>query len=139
MRALNPATDLPYTQTRDVPDFGVRFDADKRPLSESVNGRSDKTFWGNSDNFDDRDTRMTTAIFTHKFNDDTQIRTQIRDADYKRGYWAKTPGNVLPTNNNKIGGNVTRKMHYETLNLQSDFSTKFNLAGMQHEFLSGVE
>ena len=128
-----------YTQTRDVPDFGIRFDADKRPMSESANGRSDKTFWGNSDNFDDSDTRMTTAIFTHKFNDDTQIRTQIRDADYKRGYWAKTPGNVLPTNNNKIGGNVTRKMHYETLNLQSDFSTKFNLAGMQHEFLSGVE
>jgi len=128
-----------YTQTRDVPDFGVRFDADKRPLSESVNGHSDKTFWGNSDNFDDSDTRMTTAIFTHKFNDDTQLRTQIRDADYKRGYWAKTPGNVLPTNNNEIGGNVTRKMHYETLNLQSDFSTKFNLPGMQHEFLSGVE
>jgi catecholate siderophore receptor len=128
-----------YTQTRDVPDFGVRFDADHRPLNESTNGRSDKTFWGNSDNFDDSDTRMTTAIFTHKFSEDTQLRTQIRDADYKRGYWAKTPGNDLPTEDNKIGGNVTRKMHYETLNLQSDFSTKLDLAGMEHEVLTGVE
>jgi catecholate siderophore receptor len=128
-----------YTQTRDVPDFGIRFDTDKRPLSDSANGRSDKTFWGNSDNFDDSDTRMTTAIFTHKFSEDTQLRTQIRDADYKRGYWAKTPGTVLPTEDNKIGGNVTRKMHYETLNLQSDFSTKLDLAGMKHEVLTGVE
>ncbi len=128
-----------YTQTRDVPDFGVRFDADKRPLSESANGRSDKTFWGNSDNFDDSDTRITTAIFTHKFSEDTQLRTQIRDADYKRGYWAKTPGNVVPTDSNKIGGNVTRKMQYETLNLQTDFSTKLDLAGMKHEVLAGAE
>jgi catecholate siderophore receptor len=127
-----------YTQTRDVPDFGIRFEA-RRPLNESTNGRSDKTFWGNSDNFDDSDTRITTGIFTHKFSEDTQLRTQIRDADYKRGYWAKTPGTVLPTNNNKIGGNITRKMHYETLNLQSDFSTKFDLAGMKHEALAGVE
>ena len=127
-----------YTQTRDVPDYGIRFE-NRRPLNSSTNGRSDKTFWGNSDNFDDSDTRMTTAIFTHKFSEDTQLRTQIRDADYKRGYWAKTPGTVLPTNNNIIGGNVTRKMHYETLNLQSDFSTKLDLAGMQHEVLTGVE
>jgi catecholate siderophore receptor len=128
-----------YTQTRDVPDYGIRFDTDHRPLSDSTNGRTDKTFWGNSDNFDDSDTRMTTAIFTHKFSEDTQLRTQIRDADYKRGYWAKTPGTVVPTEDNKIGGNVTRKMHYETLNLQSDFSTKLDLAGMQHEVLTGVE
>ena len=34
-----------YTQTRDVPDFGIRFDAYKRPLNDSANGRTDKTFW----------------------------------------------------------------------------------------------
>lgn len=128
-----------YTQTRDVPDFGVRFDVDRKPLNNSTNGRTDKTFWGNSDNFDDSDTRMTTAIFTHKFSNDTQIRTQIRNADYQRGYWAKTPGTVLPTEDNKIGGNVTRKMHYETFNVQSDFSTKLDIAGMKHEVLTGVE
>ena len=127
-----------YTQTRDVPDFGVRFE-NKRPINNGSNGRTDRTFWGNDDNFDDSDTRITTGIFTHKFTDDTQIRTQLRHAEYKRGYWAKTPNTLLPTENNSIGGNVTRKMHYETINLQSDFSTKFDLAGMGHEFLTGVE
>jgi len=127
-----------YTQTRDLPDYGIRFE-NTRPVTDGSNGRTDKTFWGNSDNFDDSDTRMTTGIFTHKFTDDTQIRTQLRHAEYKRGYWAKTPNTLLPTENNSVGGNVTRKMHYETLNLQSDFSTKLDIAGMKHQVLAGAE
>lgn len=128
-----------YTQTRDVPDFGIRFDTNKRPLSSSSNGRSDRTFWGSNNNFDDSDTRITTGIFTHKFDDDTQLRTQLRHANYKRSYWAKTPGTTLPLDNDRLGGNVTRIMDYETLNLQSDFSTKFELAGMKHQLISGIE
>ena len=127
-----------YTQTRDVPDFGVRFE-NTRPVNHGSNGRTDKTFWGNSDNFDDSDTRITTGIFKHKFTDDTQLRTQLRHAEYKRGYWAKTPNALLPTENNSVGGNVTRKMHYETVNLQSDFSTKLDIAGMKHQVLAGAE
>lgn len=127
-----------YTQTRDLPDWGIRFE-NKRPLNSSTNGRSEKTLWSNSDNFDDSDTRMTTGIFTHKFTEDTQIRTQLRHADYKRGYWAKTPAATLPVENSSVGGNVTRKMDYETVELQTDFSTKFDLAGMKHEFVSGLE
>nr|WP_223261323.1 TonB-dependent receptor [Methylophilus medardicus] len=128
-----------YTQTRDVPDFGIRFGTNKRPLSDSPNGRSDRTFWGSNNNFDDSDTRITTGIFTHKFDDDTQLRTQLRHANYKRSYWAKTPGTTLPLDNDRLGGNVTRIMDYETLNLQSDFSTKFELAGMKHQLISGIE
>jgi catecholate siderophore receptor len=30
-------------------------------------------------------------------------------------------------------------MHYQTQSVQSDFSTKFNLAGFEHQFLTGVE
>lgn len=127
-----------YTQTRDVPDFGVRFE-NRRPINNGSNGRTEKTFWGSEDNFDDSDTRMTTGIFTHKFSEDTQLRTQLRHASYQRGYWAKTPAVTLPVENNSVGGNVTRKMDYETVNLQTDFSTKFDLAGMKHEFVSGLE
>jgi len=127
-----------YTQTRDVPDFGVNF-VNKRPANNASNGRTDKTFWGASNNFDDSDTRITTGIFTHKFTDDTQLRTQYRHAEYDRGYWAKTPNVLLPTINSSVGGNVTRKMNYETDTLQSDFSTKFDFVGMKHQFLAGVE
>jgi len=127
-----------YTQTRDVPDFGINF-VNKRPANSASNGRTDQTFWGASNNFDDSDTRITTGVFTHKFNEDTQIRTQYRHAEYERGYWAKTPNVLLPRPENRIGGNVTRNMAYETDTLQSDFAKKFDFMGMKHQFLAGVE
>lgn len=142
------------TQTRDVPDYGVSF-FNKRPVDRTVSNGTidDRTFFGGDKTFDDSDTRMTTAIFTHKFSPNTQLRTQLRSADYERAYWAKTPSNlVLPTAtlaNRPAGctlpatqncsGNATRKSDYETLNFQSDFSTKFDLGGMKHEVLAGFE
>lgn len=131
-----------YTQTRDVPDFGIRFVA-THPLNNASNGASDRTFWGARNNFDDSDTRVTTGIFTHKFSEDTQLRTQLRSGTYNRAYWAKLPPNVpapdFPTSNSSVGQNQARYLNYETLNLQSDFSTKFDLAGMKHSLLTGVE
>lgn len=127
-----------YTQTRDVPDYGIGF-VNGRPANNEANGRTDRTFWGGDKNFDDSDVRITTGIFTHKFSEDTQLRTQLRSASYERGYWAKTPNVNLPKADYSVGGNPTRFMDYDTINLQSDFSTKFKLAGMQHQFLAGVE
>ncbi|MDP1766370.1 MAG: TonB-dependent receptor [Methylotenera sp.] len=130
-----------YTQTRDVPDFGVSF-FNKRPVDRTVAAGSidDSVFYGGDKNFDDSETAISTAIFTHKFSKDTEWRTQLRRADYERGYWAKTPSNaIMPSANYSVGGNQTRDMEYETLNLQTDFSTKFDIAGMNHQVLTGLE
>jgi catecholate siderophore receptor len=130
-----------YTQTRDVPDFGISF-VNKRPIDRAVaTGKiDDSTFYGGDRNFDDSDTRVTTGIFTHKFSEDTQLRTQIRDASYERAYWAKTPNAAsAPNAALGIGGNQVRTLDYDTLTLQSDFSTKFKFAGMKHQLLAGAE
>lgn len=130
-----------YTQTRDVPDYGISF-LNKRPVDTTVaTGKiDDKVFFGGNQNFDDSDTRITTGIFTHKFSKDTQLRTQLRYADYERAYWTKTPSNsVAPTATLGSGGNPNRISDYDTLSFQSDFSTKFNIANMPHELLAGVE
>lgn len=134
-----------YTQTRDVPDFGISF-FNKRPANHTVaTGKiDDKVFYGGNQNFDNSDTRVTTGIFTHKFSEDTQLRTQLKSASYHRAYWAKTPhqtaANAVPTDSSLVlGQNQARKLDYDTLNLQSDFSTKLNLAGMKHQVLAGVE
>lgn len=121
-----------YTVTRDVPDYGIRF-TNTRPTSPSG------TYWGGSKNFDDSDVNVTTGILTHKFSEDTQLRTQLRHADYERAYWVKTPGTTAPTATLGVGGNVTRKMEYKTDTLQSDLSTKFDVWGMKHEALAGIE
>lgn len=129
------------TKTDDDPDFGVSF-FNKRPVDRNLAGGKidDSVYYGGSKNFDTSNTSITTAIFTHKFNEDTQLRTQLRDADYERAYWAQKPSaSALPTADFSSTGAVTRKMHYQTQTLQSDFSTKFELAGLKHQFLSGVE
>ena len=130
-----------YTKTRDVPDFGISF-LNKRPINRNVAGGTidDETFYGSDRTFDDSNVQVTTGIFTHKFSPDTQLRTQIRSGSYERAYWAKTPNaNALPTAALNIGGNQVRTMDYDTLNLQSDFSTKLDIAGMKHQVLAGVE
>ncbi len=130
-----------YTQTRDVPDYGISF-FNKRPVDRAVaTGKiDDETFFGGNQNFDDSDTRVTTGIFTHKFSKDTQLRTQLRSADYERAYWTKTPSaTATPTATLGVGGNPNRVSDYETLTFQSDFNTKLELADMPHELLAGVE
>lgn len=129
------------TVTNDDPDFGVSF-LNKRPVDTRISGRKidDSVYYGGSQNFDKSNTSITTAIFTHKFSEDTQLRTQIRDSDYERAYWAQKPSfSVLPTADFSSTGEVTRKIHYQTQNLQSDFSSKFELGGFKHQFLAGVE
>lgn len=126
-----------YTQTRDLPDYGIRF-FDGKPLSRFYG-----TTWSFDGNFDDSDARVSTLQFTHKFSDKTQWRTQLRRGDYERAYWVKTPPSgatpAAPSPVGGVGGNVARKLDYETVTLQSDINTEFKLLGMRHEVIAGVE
>ncbi|MDR2876262.1 MAG: TonB-dependent siderophore receptor [Methylobacillus sp.] len=129
------------TETRDVPDYGVSF-FNGRPIDRDVAGGNidDSVFYGGNKNFDDSKTRIATAIFTHKFSDATNWRVQLRHGDYARSYWAKTPNaNDLPQPDYSIGGNQTRMSDYRTTELQTDFNTQFDLAGMKHQLLAGAE
>lgn len=124
-----------YLKTRDVPDFGIRM-LNARPTTE----RSPNDFYGTNRNFDDSDTEMTTFVHERRIDADSQIRTQLRVADYRRSYWAKTPQTAsAPDALSVAGGNQSRMSNYETVTLQSDYNTKFKLAGMNHEFLAGIE
>ncbi|MFM9834759.1 MAG: TonB-dependent receptor [Methylophilaceae bacterium] len=138
------------TKTNDIPDYGVRFnDADgntnalvsvssltRRPTSKL----GDEIFFGGDKNFDDSETRITTGIFTHQIGNDTQLRIQLRHAEYERDYWAKTPLSATEPNATlSNGGNQVRASIYKTNTLQSDFSTLFKMAGMKHQVLAGVE
>jgi catecholate siderophore receptor len=140
-----------YLESHDVPDFGISF-LNRRPINTTIAGNKvdDSSFYGGSKNFDNSDTRITTGIFTHKFSESTQLRTQLRHSDYERAYWAKTPSTQFAPNTTLAGtaglglggtnnNDVTRTQHYETYNLQSDFSTKFDVAGMKHSVLTGIE
>lgn len=128
-----------YVETRDNPDYGISFDAATRAPTRRL-PNADSVFFGLDRTFDVSETRITTAVHELQISPQTQLRTQLRMADYERSYWAKTPNAAtLPNAMGGIGGNPTRGADYETITLQSDLSTKFEALGMQHEFLTGIE
>ncbi len=123
--------------TNDNPDYGVSFDNATRAPGTIL---PSSYFWNNQTNFDNSKTSMTTLINEYRFSADTQLRTQIRNAEYDRTYWARTPNLTTPPNAlGGIGGNQTRTSNYKTTTVQSDLNTKFQAFGMKHEVLLGFE
>ncbi|NVO06162.1 MAG: TonB-dependent receptor, partial [Rhodoferax sp.] len=86
------------------------------------------------------DTKLTTLVNEYKLSSSSQLRTQVRMADYDRSYWAKTPNlTTAPDALGAVGGNQSRSSKYKTVTLQSDYSTQFQAFGMAHEALAGLE
>ena len=126
-----------YLKTRDNLDYGISFDGVTRRPNERFPSRA---YWGTDKTFDNSDTTITTLVNEYHFDPDSMLRTQLRVADYQRSYWAKTPNLTAPPSANGVnGGNVTRSYEYETVTLQSDYSTRFKTGSMGHEFLAGME
>lgn len=124
-------------ETSDNPDYGVSFDnATRAPTTQLPSSY----FWNNDRNFDKSQTKITTLVNEYSFSPQSQLRTQLRFADYERSYWAKTPNASTPPNAlGGVGGNQTRASDYETVTLQSDYSTRLQAFGMKHEALAGFE
>jgi catecholate siderophore receptor len=155
-----------YYTTKNVPDYGVPFvnkpgtvlpltrtHITRRPLDVSAS-----RFYGTSSDYEQNDTNITTGIWTHRFSQDTELRTVARFADYKRDLWAVAPnvrvnmanpdpctGNgraepaVIDSNSIVCRGRQARGGREHTVTVQSDLTTKFDLAGMKHEALFGIE
>lgn len=126
-----------YLKTNDNPDYGVAFNpATRRPgliLPTS-------SFFGSSATFDTSSTNITTLVNELRLSNSTQLRSQIRYANYDRSYWAKTPSLTMAQNAlGSVGGNVTRGANYQTATLQSDLNTHFDAFNTKHEVVAGVE
>lgn len=132
------------TKTDDIPDYGIPFDANTRKPTTNFDP---DTYWGTDLNFDESETNISTASYTHRYSWDTSWRTQLRKARYERSYWARTPsatqapneGGIVTGGGGALNAGPTRAMDYETLALQSDFSSRFRALGMKHQYLVGVE
>jgi len=152
-----------YYTTKNVPDYGVPFVTRPGTITRSQVARrpldvSASAFYGTSSDYEQNDTNITTGIWTHRFSQDTEVRTVARFADYKRDLWGVAPnlrvnlanpdpcagaGRAQPAtideNSIVCRGRQARGGREHTVTLQSDLTTKFDLAGMKHEALFGVE
>ena len=124
-----------WLKTYDRADYGVPFDrATKRPNTAYAES---KAFWGIDPTFDDSETNISTLNYLFKISPDTQWRTVVRSSNYKRSYWASAPGSDASF---ATGGSAkTRQTDTDNFVLQSDLNTRFNLLGMKHELVTGVE
>jgi len=124
-------------QNRDNPDYGIAFD----PATRAPNLQLPADyFWGTAATFDNSSTRMSTFLNDARLGPAARLRTQLRSAHYERSYWAKTPRVAqLPDAQGSVGSNKTRASRYDTLTLQTDYTTAFNLGGKHHAWLGGFE
>ncbi|MCG2579081.1 TonB-dependent siderophore receptor [Dechloromonas sp. XY25] len=123
-----------WLKTQDKADYGVPFSG-KRP---DENAAKSGYYWGTDSNFDDSETNVSTFNYLYKISPDTQWRTVLRAANYKRAYWAVAPQGALTA---ASLASLAKTRQFETQNyvLQSDLNTAFTLFGMKNELITGVE
>lgn len=123
-----------YLMTADIADYGVPFNNTTHHINSAYNPKS---FWGLANNFDDSETNISTLNYRWKLSDDTEWTTKVRNASYKRSYWAAAPGNA--TNFATGGSAKVRQSDTDNFVVQSDLATHFATFGMKHELVTGVE
>lgn len=125
-----------HLKVDNIPDYGIRF-LNRKPLDIPAD-----RFYGTTSDYEINQVDMTTAAYKHAFSLDTEIRTVLRAADYERELWAATMGNVPAFWNDvtvNTRGRQARGGSEHTLTSQSDFTSKFELVGLKHEVLAGLE
>jgi catecholate siderophore receptor len=128
-----------YLKENNLPDYGVPY-LNGLPLAVPVN-----TYYGlaNAD-YERNSAGIFTAAYTHKFSSDTQLKTVLRKADYKRDLWVTAPrlpaGTTALTAATLVNrGRPARGGEESPLTLQSDLNSSFKAWGMKHEIVAGVE
>jgi catecholate siderophore receptor len=123
-----------WVKTQDRADYGIPFSG-RRPNEAMAKAGN---YYGVDGNFDDSETNVSTLNYLFKISPDTQWRTVLRAANYKRSYWAVAGQGTL-TANSTAGQAKTRQFETDNYVVQSDLNTAFTLFGLKNELITGVE
>ncbi|HSV35392.1 MAG TPA: TonB-dependent siderophore receptor [Ramlibacter sp.] len=113
------------------------------------------TYYGLSSDYSVGSAKMATFSHIHRFHSDAELRTQVRVGQFERDQrasvirFAGTTGTVTnpaavdlsnfgPATVLTRGGNP-KIQDLNLIQLQSDFSKKFNALGLRHELLTGLD
>jgi catecholate siderophore receptor len=128
-----------YLREKNLPDYGVPY-LNGLPLAVPVN-----TFYGlaNAD-YEHNSASIFTAAYTHKFSQNTSLKTVLRKASYQRDLWVTAPRlatgtTALDANTVISRGRPARGGEESPLTLQSDLNASVQTLGMKHDIIAGVE
>jgi catecholate siderophore receptor len=145
--------------TRDEFSVGLfHLDVDNVPMSNIrylqgtvASGLNPKDFYGSPSDFLKGKATYAHASWTHRFEADTELRTQVRAGKFDRSQWGSTASfgltNGATTTLDNLSGNTIlnisglspRKDRHEGVYMQSDFTTKANWGGLKHQLQMGVD
>lgn len=128
-----------YLNEDNVPDYGVPYFQGK-PLPVPVD-----RFYGMSNaDYERNKTGIGTLTYTHQFDNDSSIRTTLRQADYDRDLRATAPRlagspSVITDSTAITRQRQARGSTEHTLTGQTEYAGKHTLLDMKHEILAGAE
>ena len=118
------------------------------PVSNTtINSRFDPSaYFGMASDVNAGSAQHLSASHTHRFQDDSEVKTSIRSGRYKRDQRASTVRMVAGTSLTSFSdatvlnrGTQLKIQDLDTLYLQSDYSAKFKALGLTHELLTGTD
>src|SRR5450830_1815303 len=130
-----------HLNTDNVPMSSIRY------LNGGVPNIRAGNFYGTNSDYVHGKATYLSASHTHRFDDDGELRSQIRSGQFDRSQWGTTAGFATGTtianlNDSTVltrSGLSPRKDQYTGTYLQSDYSNKYTLIGMRHELLTGID
>lgn len=113
----------------------------------TINNKLDPSaYYGMASDYNAGSAKYLTASHTHRFQDDSELKTSIRKGRYDRDQRAGTVRMVAGTGLDNFSdatvltrGTNIKIQNLDTLYLQSDFSHKFAALGFKHELLAGID
>lgn len=144
-----------YLNVNNVPMSSLRY------LSGSIADIPAKNFYGSASDYLRGEAAFASGIWTHRFEDGGELRSQFRTGNYKRAAWGTTAGYcgaaltstgtcpagapAVTSSNLNNGTSLTRsglsprQDDIDGTYLQSDYSNKFNWFGLRHDVITGVD
>ena len=103
-------------------------------------------YYGMASDYNAGTATTVTMSHVHRFDSDSELKTQIRQGQYTRDQRAGTVRLAAGTNLSNFSsstgvnrGTQLKIQDMDTLYVQSDYQTKFKAWGVQHELLTGVD
>lgn len=118
------------------------------PVSDTtlINKLDPSAYYGMASDYNKGSAQHVSASHTHRFQDDSELKTSIRKGSYVRDQRAGTvrlaTGTSLANFSDATAltrGTQLKIQDMDTLYLQTDYSAKFKALGVQHELLAGAD
>ena len=120
--------------------------ADTSAANTLIGSLAPTAYYGMASDYNAGSANIATLGHIHRFGGGGELKTQVRKGRFERDQRAGTVRFASPTDQGTFGpgtvfnrGTQLKVQDVDTLHAQSDFSTKFDALGVNHELLAGVD